>query len=246
MIWVALFFIIILVSAVLAFRSMKDYEEFPENLTPNAVFFLGNPQTFTIETLNKLHSLLLGNKHFFSLERLIKGKERALVIFGPRELPGLFPELNLVELEDYLGELNPEIIPADLEKKVDANQSITWLIEPKNNVKRVMHIGPQLKELNIAPQQKVFVQIVGEPVNDKDEVYFQSTLRVMVADNDPIERVNLAKIVNLAFQDATGLNKRADSFPEAKKFESFKQRAHIPKEVADFKLTSREVFDILV
>lgn len=246
MIWVAAFFIIILVSAVLAFRSMKDYEEFPESLSLNAVFFLGNPQAFTAEALNRLHRLLLENKNFFSLERLIKGKERALVIFGPRELPNLFPELNLVELEDYLGEINPGIESSNLEKKVDANQSITWLIEPKNNIKREMHVGLQLKELNITPQQKVFIQIVGEPTGEKDETYFQSTLRVMVADSDPIERVNLAKIVNLAFQDATGLNKRSDSFPEVKKFESFKQRTHIPKEVADFKLTSREIFDILV
>ena len=225
---------------------MKDYEEFPDTLSLNTIFFLGNPQAFTVETLNKFHRLLLENKRFFSLERLIKGKERALVIFGPRELPGMFPELNLIELEDYLGEVNPDAVLTDSEKKVDLNQSITWLVEPKNSLKKVMHVGNQLKELSIGPQQKVFIQIIGEPLGDKDGLYFQSTIRIMIADLDAVERVNLTKNVNLIFQEATGLNKRTDNFPEAKKFDSFKQRTRIPKEVADFKLTSQEIFDILV
>jgi hypothetical protein len=246
MIWVAAFFIIILVSAVMAFRSMRDYEEFPENLSLNTVFFLGNPQAFTEQTLDKLHGLFLERKHLFSLERLIKGKEKALVLFGPKELAGFLPELNLVELEDYLGELDSDITGLNPEKRVSVNQTVTWLIEPKNNAKRQLHLGTQLKELSIGDQQKVFIQVVGEPQKDKEGEYFQSTLRIIVADTDPIERVNLAKKVNQAFTDATGLNKHEDNFPEVKKFESFKKRTLIPKEVADFKLTAQEIFDVII
>lgn len=98
MIWIVAFFIIILVSAVLAFRSMKDYEEFPDNLSLNTLFFIGNPQNLTAGSLKKLHGVFLGRKQFFSIERLNKGKERALVIFGPKDLPEILPELNLVEI----------------------------------------------------------------------------------------------------------------------------------------------------
>lgn len=244
MIWIILFFVIILTSAVLAFRSMRDYEEFPENLNLNSVFFLGNPNAFTVETLKKLHGLLLGRKQFFSIERLIKGREKALVLFGPKELPGFLPELNLVELEDYLAD--PGYIHTDSEKKVNVNETITWLIEPKNNVKRLLHIGSELKDLELAEGQRLFVQVVGEPQGNKEGEYFQSTLRIMVYEKDSMERINLAKRVVGVFTDATGLNKHEDGFPEAKKFESFKKRALIPKEVVEFKLTAQEIFDIVV
>jgi len=245
-IWIALFFIIILVSAVIAFRSMRDFEEFPEDSSLNELFFIGNPQALTLQVLDKLHRLVSERKNFFSLERLIKGKEKAIVLFGPAELVNLFPELNLVELEDYLGEPDSVGTRPDSEKKVSVNETLTWLIEPKNNDKRHMHIGNQMKELIIGNEQKVFVQLVGEPQHGKDGTYFQSTLRLMVSDSDPVERVNLAKKVNQAFRDSTGLNKHEDSFPELKKFESFKKRTLIPKEVADFKLTSQEIFDIVI
>ena len=143
MLWIIIFLIIILVSAVLAFRSMKDYEEFPESLSLNTLFYIGKPQNLTSEILTKLHETLSEHKQFFSLERLNKGKERALVIYGPRDLESLFPELNLVEIEDYLTE---NALPS-VDKKVDVNQSLTFLIEPKLN-KKVLHLYMQLRKFS--------------------------------------------------------------------------------------------------
>lgn len=225
---------------------MRDYEEFPENLNLSSVFFLGNPNAFIAETLNKLHELLLEKKNFFSIERLIKGKEKALVLSCPRELSGFFPELNLVELEDYLGELDPGLSEGNSEKKVNVNETLTWLIEPKNNAKRQLHIGSELKELELGEGQRVFIQLVGEPQKDGEGEHFQSSIRIMVSDSDSIERVNLAKRVNQVFENATGLKKHEDNLPEVKKFESFKKRALIPKEVSEFKLTAQEIFDIVI
>ena len=47
---------------------------------------------------------ILKEKHFFALEKLIKGKEKARVLYGPRDMTRNFPELNLVEIEDYLAD----------------------------------------------------------------------------------------------------------------------------------------------
>ncbi len=235
MIWIALFFIIILISSVLAFRSMRDYEEFPESSSLNSVFFIGNTANFTVETLNKIHKFLLSEKQFFSLERLYRGKEKVLVIYGSRGLKDHLPELNLVELEDYIdGE------------GVSVNQSLTWLIEAKNNPKKTLHIGEGLKNLEIGKEQKFFIQIVCMSLTNQSESIFQATLRIMVIENDPSTRIQLAKKVDQAFTQATGLHKHEDDFPEIKKFESFKQRSLIPKESAFFPISTREIFDILV
>src|ERR1044071_4017614 len=99
MIWVIAFFIIILISSVLAYRSMRDYEEFPDILSLNSLYFIGNPAGLSPEMMKKLHNFFLIRKHFFSLEKLIKGHDKARVLYGPRDLGKDFPELNLVEIE---------------------------------------------------------------------------------------------------------------------------------------------------
>lgn len=245
MIWIILFFIIILISSVLAYRSMRDYEEFPDTLSLNALFYIGNPQNLTSETLKKLHDQFIQDKQFFSLEKLIKGKEHARVLFGGRGMVHDYPELALVELEDYISDEGSLLSHDDFEKKVNVNQVLSWLIEPKNNPKKLLVVGDELRRLEIENSQKVFVQVVLMPLEKSGESVFQATLRVMIADSDPIKRVELAKSINQIFTQATGLKKHEDVFPESKKFESFRVRSLIPKEVSEFILTGDEVLSLV-
>lgn len=244
MIWIVLFFIIILVSAVLAFRSMKDYEEFPGSENINSLFFVANSQNFTENSLKKLHKAFLNSKQFFSLERLNKGQERVLVIFGPREIPEILPELKLVEIEDYLADPN-SLEQNNMDKKASVNHALTWLIEGKLN-KKPLHIGEELKNLDLGKDQQFHIQIVAIPeaaITDLEK--FQSTIRVMVVEDDSIERVALAKILTQGLEQATGFNRHQDNFPEQKKFESFKQRSLVPKEVTPFSLSCQEIYALL-
>ncbi len=244
MIWVIFFFIIILISSVLAYRSMRDYEEFPDSVSLNALFYIGNPSNINEETLKRIHSRFTQEKHFFSLERLVKGDEKAVVLFGERQMREQFPELSLVEIEDYVGEVN--LLAGDgNDKTVDVNQAISWLIEPKSDPKKLLTIGDEFRDLKVGKDQKVFVQVILMPSERAGETVFQATIRVMVADPDPVSRVALAKSTNDLVMRATGLKKHDDNFPEGKKFESFKQRSFIPKEVSEFTLTTQEVLDIL-
>lgn len=244
MIWIALFLIIILVSAVLAFRSMKDYEEFPESLSLNAPFFVGDPQNFTEGSLKKLHKAFVKGKQFFSIERLNKGRERALVIFGPKDIAEILPELNLIEIEDYLVDTN--ILEYDnTSKKVNVNQTITWVIEPKVNDKKPIHVNGGIRNLGLGENQKFFIQIVSIPEENKSPEGFQSTIRVMVVDNDPMEKIVLAKKLKQSWETDTGLNMREDNFPEQKKFESFKQRSLVPREVTQFPLSEYDIFSLI-
>lgn len=238
-----MFFIIILVSAVLAFQSMKDYEEFPGSENLNSLFFVANSQNFTENSLRKLHEAFLPNKQFFSLERLNKGQERVLVIFGSRKIPEILPELKLVEIEDYLAD--PNSLEQKLDKKVSVNQALTWLVEGKLN-KKPLHIGGELKNLDLKKNQQFHIQIVAIPeAATTDLEKFQSTIRVMVVEDDSIERVALAKKLTQDLEQATGLNRHQDNFPEQKKFESFKQRSLVPKEVTPCSLSYQEIYALL-
>lgn len=224
---------------------MRDYEEFPDTLSLNALFYIGNPQNLTGETLKKLHGHFIKDKQFFSLEKLIKGSEQARVLFGVREMVHDYPELALVELEDYISDESSFFSQEDFEKRVSVNQVLSWLIEPKNNPKKLLLVGNELRDLKVENTQKVFIQSVLMPVDRSGEPVFQTTLRVMVADSDPIKRIELAKNINQIISTATGLKKHEDAYPEGKKFESFKQRSLIPKEVSEFILTGDEVLSII-
>lgn len=221
---------------------MRDYEEFPDTLGLNSLYFIGNPQSLTAEVVKKLHTFFLSQKQFFSLEKLIKGKEKARILYGPRDLSKDFPELNLVEIEDYLESENE--YDAESEKKVNVNESLSWLIEPKNNSKKGLVVNDELKNLTVGEEQKVFIQSVLMPVSNP-ELVFQSTLRVMVVDANPIKRVELAKKINKLIGTATGLNKHEDDYPETKKYESYKLRSIIPKEVTEFPLSGDEIISLV-
>lgn len=244
MIWIVLFLIIILVSAVLAFRSMKDYEEFPESLSLNALFFVGNPKNLSLESLKKLHEAFSSRKQFFSIERLNKGKERALVIFGPRDIARILPELNLLEIEDYLVDTNA-IDYNNTDKKAGVNQTLTWLVEPQVNNKKPLHVDSGIKNLELLENQKFFIQIVCVPENERSSENFQSTIRLMVVDNDPTGKIDLAKKLKQSWETATGLNIQVDNFPEQRKFESFKIRSLVPREVTKFSLSGYDIFALV-
>ncbi len=239
MIWIILFFIIILVSAVLAFRSMKDYEEFPDSVGLNSLFYIGNPSAFSEGLLDRLHGVFSEKKQFFSLEKLNKGSEAALAIFGPAEMEDLFPELKLVEIEDYLGEAGSELLAVS--KAVTVNQSLTWLIDPKSSFKNPEH---DLK-IEIKENQKLFLQAVCVPeINAKTG--FQCTLRLMAVDPNPVDRLGLAKKAAEIFEQSFGLKKLVDSYPEQKKFSSYQQRSLIPKEVSPFQLNTKDLAELFL
>jgi len=104
-IWFILFFIILFISLVLAYLSMKDYQEIPKLEKEYSTYLIRKPDFLTTQTLSNILDLNRGK--LIALERLFKGKSNALVIFGPKILKERFSDLlGLLELEDYTGERN--------------------------------------------------------------------------------------------------------------------------------------------
>ncbi len=101
--WFALFLLIVGISFVLAFRSMKDYQEIPKNFKAEyGLFLIRRPESFNANALTAIGQTILEEGLVVSIERLFKGKQAALTIFGPKKILDDFAEsLNLLELEDY-------------------------------------------------------------------------------------------------------------------------------------------------
>lgn len=100
--WLALFLLIITISFILAYQSMRDFHENPKKTKIEyGLFLIRSPLNLTTDFLDFIHSKI-SKEGLISLERLFKGKQSALVIFGPKDiLISLNESLNLLELEDY-------------------------------------------------------------------------------------------------------------------------------------------------
>lgn len=87
---------------------MRDYQEIPEKKLQYSVFLIQNPAALNSEVLSSLF-LLIKKGEIISLERLFKGNQSALVIFGPKPILQNLTSLNLLELEDYTGVNDQEV-----------------------------------------------------------------------------------------------------------------------------------------
>lgn len=99
--WILIFIIILLVSLILSIRSMKDYQQtFLDSKVVYGLFLVRKSAFITQDFLDSLSKRL--NRSLISFERLFKGNETTLLIYGPREiLLKFYPQLDLLEIEDY-------------------------------------------------------------------------------------------------------------------------------------------------
>ncbi len=143
--WIILFLIVVALSFILAFLSMKDYKAAPKDFKSDyGLFLIRNSKNLSPQILASI-SQKEGKNHIISVERLIKGIQAALVIYAPKELLAPFLEtLNLLELEDYT-DLDPQSITL---WEIGTKQEQVSLYEPPFNI-------PVLK-----PDEQVWEQIV--------------------------------------------------------------------------------------
>lgn len=121
-----LFIIIVLISLALAYFSMRDFEEGPEDFGPeNGLFLIRKPNPLDPWLLDYLYKIMRQEGVIVSLERLFKGSESALVLYGPKKaILSLSEFLDLLELEDYVEASDPLIWQTGA-KKISKGQKIT-------------------------------------------------------------------------------------------------------------------------
>lgn len=228
--WVAFILIVGGVSFWLALRSMKGYEELPKaNLVYN-LYLVRTPEKFTQDTLSKIYNLSLQKQSQISLERLIRGNDRVLILFMPEDIIYSFPELSLLPIEDYIG------------GTVSLEQSYVWSIE---NSKNHFDIKPDfLDPANFSGDELFSLQVVAFPEKGKNNI-FQVTLRGLVSYPEAYKRVELVKQVQgLIFQNSS-LKKPEKNINSGILFKNFFKRTFVPREVAKAQISSEQLYNLL-
>lgn len=147
--FIILFLIIIGISVYLAYSSMKDVFEFPENTS--SLFLIRNPGVFSGETLRDLRQKMQSGQ-IISLERLFKGSKSALVIYGSGRLLQEFHNLDLLELLDY--------------SQVKKAHSLAWEIKKP--------ISPA--NFKLAPDEELWLQYVCQTHSSDFSVHLRAVL----------------------------------------------------------------------
>lgn len=148
--WIILFLLIVGISFLLALRSMRDYQEIPQTKTTEyGLFLIRQIENFDENILNSLREHIHAENLILSIERLFKGKQTALAVFGPKKVLGNFADrLNLLELEDY-ADLNHE-------------DTFTWEIGMKNSKNiSLENLNNNFKNMpELAGEDQFFWQVV--------------------------------------------------------------------------------------
>lgn len=245
MIWIILFVIIVIASAILAWVSMKGYQEFPPQNFEHSLFLINNPELLSEETIKKIYNYSLNNELIFSIEKLYKGEDKAIILFGPTAIIRALDDLKLTELEDYLLPKTRTLKNPGDYKAVSVNNTITWTLNPEKSSKGKLILKDDFTRIEgISADERVFIQFVLSP-HKNTELGFQTTIRVMVVSEDPNKRIELAKNADEQMKSSSNLIKKESGNSVSSPFDSYKLRSLIPKELSPLTITSGELLRII-
>lgn len=175
---VALFLLIIAISFILAFQSMKDYQEIPKKSTNDyGLFLVRRPENLNTELLESIRKQMLSEGLLVSIERLFKGSQSALTLFGPRKiLDNFIGVLNLLELEDYT-------------QNLDSKDMSVWEIGLKNiNQENQPELNNLFNNLPALSGDDQFFWQITLATKKENELLFQTQIRAAVFSKDPERR----------------------------------------------------------
>lgn len=185
-----LFLLIVIISALLAFGSMKDFRY--------GVFLIRKPQALTPRLLLYLHQTAKKSGLFFSLERLFKGFESALVIYGPKKVMIGLTSLGLLELEDYcLGEIEALVFEISFKSSSRPLEKSLFLDFPK-----------------LEGQEQIWFQFLLQAQKEKNPT-FKGKIRVAVLSLEAERLKKLSEVliktlkVNLSYENMEVYRKRS-------------------------------------
>lgn len=222
--WLLLFLLIIGISFILAFRSMKDYQEIPQKTNVDyGLFLVRQIKNFDAKLLDSIRQEVLAQEAIVSFERLFKGRQTALTIFGPKNILAQFQsELGILELEDYTMEFT------------DSTVSV-WEV----GVKETARLNPDHfnKIFSNLPQLEAEEQFFWQVILNKGPVQ----IRAAVSSKDPIRKKILVSAQNL---NAGGLVKIPKPFSNEQMIEFYSARS-LSKETAGPILDSEGIVCLL-
>ncbi len=214
-----LFIIIILISVILAYLSMRDFQTSPEDFGgQNSLFLIRKPQGLTSQIISTIHEATQKMGLIVTLERLFKGRESALVIYGPKKILEAFNSaLDMIELEDYL----------DGEIKASA-----WEIGIKKPKASWISLFLNFPSLEVGEQ--IWYQLVLQARRGINK-QFSSQVRVVVVSPEAQRR---EKLLN-DLMDKSSLVKIPKPYSSVQMLDFYKKRSMLGNTY--FKLTGEEI-----
>lgn len=126
--WITLFILVVSVSFVLTALSMRDFSDVLVEKSGYSLFLIRNISNLDKDLLDLIISEINSKGAYISLERLFKGRQSTLVVFGPKKILSLYTDqLGLLELEDYT-DVNVENVSGF---EVGIKNSGDWEVNPK-------------------------------------------------------------------------------------------------------------------
>ena len=247
LLWLIVFIVVTLVSFFLAYRSMKDFKELPSKRHDYRLFLIRNTSVLTQDFFEKMYVFCQPSQMLVSFERLTKGSDVAYAVFAPQAFVNHFPELGLLEIEDYVvapkkSKKKDQIVVSN---KVSVDRSYAWSFKKKKNNAALLMESGLFSQVRLDPDQYFFWQIVliphKAPKND-----FQVTIRGVVSEAVPAQRIELAKKIERDIAEKTGLTKHSTPKESAEIFTEYARRSGIPKEVFKFSLKAEQVKYLII
>lgn len=236
------------ISFILAWRSMGGFEEEPKNSKSYSMYWVKNISLFNSQTVHKLYDCVNSVHGVCSFERLFKGNQSALVLFAPSQIVSCVPELELVEIEDYLQPIHMKMSSQPTTTKIHVNTVLGWGVDITNQTNKTT--GFIWQNMPLEEGQQLFWQIVALPLKSRKESRnapprFQVTLRCLVVDPKPQDRINLAKRIDAYLGQYLGVRKECTRLSTRAIFESFIKRSFFPKQVKPSLVDSLQIVHLL-
>jgi hypothetical protein len=223
-IWLFLSLVVIIISFILAYNSMKDFSQTPSSQQPLGVFLIRSITGLDNNFLEKLHQKLLKSGKIISLERLFKGGKEAIILVGEKDLAAEFPELNLLELEDY-----SSIVPEAMVWEVGTKDQESFHGDSQTLLEDFSKSFPTLSE-----NEQIWLQLLLKASNDKKT--FSSQIRAAVI--TPRAKEVATELINLA---SGKLTKFPRPITTSEMFNFYKRRAFYTPDKNKFYLTKEEI-----
>ncbi len=232
MIWILIIIGLFLLSLALSFRSMHDFQESPHKKITHGLFLVRNMANFNQDFLEDLKARASVKPRILAFEKVIKGPHQAILMYGPHSFIEQFPELNLLELEDYTDRLIIQEITAE-ELTLKSKQ------ESQVNIEETF-----LNKVPLDGEDELFLQIVCRFIPAQSNL-FASTIRVLVKAPTPASRSDIMRDVNFRMSHVSNLIKRIFPRSSEQLFKDYKLRSFYPEENSRLYLTDQQIVTLL-
>ena len=201
---------------------MTDFEIKPNSKVEYGLFLIKNIQNLTPQTLTPLFSELVESHLLISFERLFKGHQGVLAVYGPKSILLKYQlQFNFLELQDYTN--------------IDLSQISIWEVDVRD-IKNFREKFP-----NLLPNEQIWFQIILR-VGKKDLSFLPTRVRVVLT-SDNQDRL---KQITAEFQENYKqiLPKIPKPYSKLQVFEFYVKRSFIKQGGKDINLKIEDLLNL--